>query len=71
MLTRLYYAGLLFAVSGPQSGTLASLDAPSNTEFAAQVAGLAAPSAEILLTMAKMRLRDFLAGRGEVDAMGR
>jgi hypothetical protein len=67
MLMRLYYAGLLFAVSGPRSGPMASLDAPSPADFAAQVAGLAGPSPEILLTMAKMRLRDFLAGCTELD----
>lgn len=67
MLTRLYYAGLLFAVAGPPSGTIASLDAPTPAEFAAQVAGLTAPSPEILLTMARMRLRDFLAGCAELD----
>ncbi len=62
MLTRLYYAGLLFAVSGPPSGTMDSLDAPSPDAFAAQLAGLTVPTPEILSTMAKMRLRDFLAG---------
>jgi len=65
-LTRLYYAGLLFAVSGPQAAPLANLDAPSPAEFATQVTGVAAPSPEILLTMAKMRLRDFLAGCAEL-----
>jgi tRNA A-37 threonylcarbamoyl transferase component Bud32 len=62
MLTRLYYAGLLFAVSGPPSAPLASLAAPSSAEFAAQVAGASGPSPEILIALAKMRLRDFLAG---------
>jgi aminoglycoside phosphotransferase (APT) family kinase protein len=62
MLTRLYYAGLLFAVSGTPVSPMASLEAPSPAEFAARVAGLAAPSPEILLAMAKMRLRDFLEG---------
>jgi tRNA A-37 threonylcarbamoyl transferase component Bud32 len=62
MLTRLYYAGLLFAVSGPPSGPMVSVDAPSPEAFAAQVAGLTAPTPEILTTMAKMRLRDFLDG---------
>lgn len=62
MLTRLYYAGLLLAVSGPAATTIASLEAPSPAEFAAQVAGVGAPSPEILLSLAKMRLRDFLAG---------
>lgn len=66
MLTRLYYAGLLFAVSGPPSGPLTDVDAPSPAEFAGQVAGATAPSPEILLTMAKMRLRDFLTGSAEV-----
>jgi hypothetical protein len=66
MLTRLYYAGLLFAVSGPPSGIFASLDAPSPAEFAAQVAGVSAPSPEILQALAKMRLRDFLAGCAEL-----
>lgn len=62
MLTRLYYAGLLFALSGPAREPLASLDAPSGEEFAAKVAGLSAPTPDILLDLAKMRLRDFLAG---------
>jgi hypothetical protein len=66
MLTRLYYAGLLFAVSGSPSGTLASLDAPSPAEFAALLAGVTAPSPEILRAIAKMRLRDFLAGCAEL-----
>jgi tRNA A-37 threonylcarbamoyl transferase component Bud32 len=67
MLTRLYYAGLLFAVSGPPSSVLTSLDAPSPAEFAAQVAGVSGPSPEILLALAKMRLRDFLAGCAGLD----
>ena len=67
MLTRLYYAGLLFAVSGPSTGVLAGLDAPSPTEFATQVAAVTAPTPEILLTMGKMRLGDFLAGCTGLD----
>ena len=62
MLTRLYYAGLLFALSGPATEPVNSLDAPTAEEFAAKVAGLSAPTPEILLDLARMRLRDFLAG---------
>jgi hypothetical protein len=61
MLTRLYYAGLLFALSGPPTDPLTSLDAPSAEEFAARIAGLSAPTPDILLDLARMRLRDFLA----------
>ncbi len=71
MLTRVYYAGLLFALSGPATGTLAGLDAPTPEEFAARVAGLTAPTPEILLDLAKMRLRDFLAASAGLDGPGR
>lgn len=71
MLTRLYYAGLLFALSGPAATPLDSLDPPSAEEFAAQVAGLTAPTPEILLALAKMRLRDFLAGCADMDGSER
>ena len=71
MLTRLYYAGLLFALSAPSDAPLASLDAPPAEEFAAQIAGLTAPTPEILLALAKMRLRDFLAACAEAGGVGR
>jgi Ser/Thr protein kinase RdoA (MazF antagonist) len=71
LLTRLYYAGLLFAVAGPPAEKLADLSAPSPAEFAARLAGATAPSPDILLTMATMRLRDFLAGCAALDGMRR
>lgn len=62
LLTRLYYAGLLFALSGTPAGTLTDLTAPSQAEFAAKVAGLSGPTPQVLADLARMRLRDFIDG---------
>jgi hypothetical protein len=70
LLTRLYYAGLLFAVAGPSGEKLADLAAPSAAEFAAGLVPGAPPTPELLLTIARMRLRDFLDGWRALAAKG-
>lgn len=62
VLSRLYYACLLFAVAGPSEEKLTDLAAPTPEAFQAQLAGATIPTPQILLTMARMRLRDFLEG---------
>ena len=62
VLSRLYYAGLLFAVAGPSEERLTDLAAPTPEAFQAQLAGATGPTPQILRTMARMRLRDFLGG---------
>lgn len=62
VLTRLYYACLLFAVAGPSDDTLTDLSAPTPEAFQAQLAGATIPTPQILQTLARMRLRDFLEG---------
>lgn len=62
LLTRLYYAGLLLALSGTPAGSLTDLAAPSQAEFAASVAGLPGPTPQVLADLARMRLRDFSDG---------
>lgn len=70
LLTRLYYAGLLFALSGRPPGSLTELTAPSQAEFAAKVAGLSGPTPQVLADLATMRLRDFIDGWGTLVEAG-
>ncbi len=74
MLTRLYYAGLLFAIFGRQDGGLTDLASPTPDEFRTMVASgqLKAGDPESMLVLAKMMLAGFQArarGRAFEEAL--
>ena len=69
-MTRLYYAALLIALSGAQSGTITDLNAPSRAEFEAAVARgeHAATSPDTMLALGRMQLAGFLDGLARCEA---
>ncbi|HEU4651473.1 MAG TPA: phosphotransferase [Croceibacterium sp.] len=69
-MTRLYYAALLVALSGPQPGSIRDLAAPSRAEFeAAVLRGEHAPtSPATMLVLGKMQLAGFLEGLARCEA---